>query len=137
MANFCVTGGTGFIAAYLVKRLLEDGHCVRTTVRDPGMFQLKEAFLLLQLFQSSILNLTGYPPTRPISKIRSQFLWILYFTRGCWESWFSLGVEWSQGETEDYESWSDGGRKFRWGCSRRWWGLPHCLSSSCAIWWEH
>lgn len=36
MANFCVTGGTGFIAAYLVKRLLEDGHCVRTTVRDPG-----------------------------------------------------------------------------------------------------
>ncbi|CBI27024.3 hypothetical protein VitviT2T_000274 [Vitis vinifera] len=36
MANFCVTGGTGFIAAYLVKRLLEDGHFVRTTVRDPG-----------------------------------------------------------------------------------------------------
>lgn len=36
MAEFCVTGGTGFIAAYLLKALLEMGHSVRTTVRDPG-----------------------------------------------------------------------------------------------------
>ncbi|XP_057962430.1 tetraketide alpha-pyrone reductase 2 [Malania oleifera] len=36
MAEYCVTGGTGFIAAYLVKALLERGHFVRTTVRDPG-----------------------------------------------------------------------------------------------------
>ncbi|KAK4605902.1 hypothetical protein RGQ29_000257 [Quercus rubra] len=35
MVEFCVTGGTGFIAAYLVKTLLEKGHTVRTTVRDP------------------------------------------------------------------------------------------------------
>ncbi|KAL2509655.1 Tetraketide alpha-pyrone reductase 2 [Forsythia ovata] len=35
MAEYCVTGGTGFIAAYLVKSLLERGHTVRTTVRDP------------------------------------------------------------------------------------------------------
>ncbi|KAL5759164.1 hypothetical protein ACOSP7_017686 [Xanthoceras sorbifolium] len=35
MAEYCVTGGTGFIAAYLVKTLLEKGHTVRTTVRDP------------------------------------------------------------------------------------------------------
>ncbi|KAF8390132.1 hypothetical protein HHK36_024654 [Tetracentron sinense] len=35
MPEFCVTGGTGFIAAYLVKSLLEKGHTVRTTVRDP------------------------------------------------------------------------------------------------------
>ncbi|KAG5240393.1 oxidoreductase family protein [Salix suchowensis] len=36
MPEYCVTGGTGFIAAYLVKSLLEKGHLVRTTVRDPG-----------------------------------------------------------------------------------------------------
>ncbi|XP_044492239.1 tetraketide alpha-pyrone reductase 2-like [Mangifera indica] len=35
MPEYCVTGGTGFIAAYLVKTLLEQGHSVRTTVRDP------------------------------------------------------------------------------------------------------
>ncbi|KAL3501709.1 hypothetical protein ACH5RR_036158 [Cinchona calisaya] len=35
MAEYCVTGGTGFIAAYLIKSLLENGHTVRTTVRDP------------------------------------------------------------------------------------------------------
>ncbi|WOG88942.1 hypothetical protein DCAR_0208177 [Daucus carota subsp. sativus] len=35
MPEYCVTGGTGFIAAYLVKSLLEKGHVVRTTVRDP------------------------------------------------------------------------------------------------------
>jgi nucleoside-diphosphate-sugar epimerase len=37
MAEYCVTGGTGLIAAYLVKALLEKGHSVRTTVRDPGV----------------------------------------------------------------------------------------------------
>ncbi|KAG4168865.1 hypothetical protein ERO13_A12G051501v2 [Gossypium hirsutum] len=36
MAEYCVTGGTGFIAAYLVKSLLEKGCFVRTTVQDPG-----------------------------------------------------------------------------------------------------
>ncbi|XP_065854035.1 tetraketide alpha-pyrone reductase 2-like isoform X1 [Euphorbia lathyris] len=36
MPEYCVTGGTGFIAAYLVKSLLQNGHTVRTTVRDPG-----------------------------------------------------------------------------------------------------
>ncbi|KAL3830919.1 hypothetical protein ACJIZ3_019721 [Penstemon smallii] len=35
MVEYCVTGGTGFIAAYLIKALLERGHTVRTTVRDP------------------------------------------------------------------------------------------------------
>ncbi|KAL5553182.1 hypothetical protein UlMin_040583 [Ulmus minor] len=35
MPEYCVTGGTGFIAAYLVKALLEKGHTVRTTVRNP------------------------------------------------------------------------------------------------------
>lgn len=38
MPEYCVTGGTGFVAAYLVKALLEKGHTVRTTVRDPGTY---------------------------------------------------------------------------------------------------
>ncbi|KAE8669302.1 Vestitone reductase [Hibiscus syriacus] len=33
----CVTGGTGFIASWLIKRLLHEGYSVHTTVRsDPG-----------------------------------------------------------------------------------------------------
>ncbi|KDP29402.1 hypothetical protein JCGZ_18323 [Jatropha curcas] len=36
MPEYCVTGGTGFIAAYLIKSLLDKGHTVRATVRDPG-----------------------------------------------------------------------------------------------------
>lgn len=32
----CVTGANGFVASWLVKRLLESGYHVRGTVRDPG-----------------------------------------------------------------------------------------------------
>lgn len=45
MPEYCVTGGTGLIAAYLIKSLLEKGHLVRTTVRDPGNIQ-KIGYLL-------------------------------------------------------------------------------------------
>ncbi|KAG5627741.1 hypothetical protein H5410_012959 [Solanum commersonii] len=38
MTEYCVTGGTGFIAAYLINALLLKGHIVRTTVCDPGNF---------------------------------------------------------------------------------------------------
>ncbi|KAH9307096.1 hypothetical protein KI387_011500, partial [Taxus chinensis] len=34
--EMCVTGGTGFIAAYLIRGLLQKGYTVRTTVRNPG-----------------------------------------------------------------------------------------------------
>ncbi|XP_054784797.1 vestitone reductase-like isoform X2 [Prosopis cineraria] len=35
--KICVTGGTGFIASWIIKRLLEDGYSVNTTIRsDPG-----------------------------------------------------------------------------------------------------
>ncbi|KAG4925433.1 hypothetical protein AAZX31_18G201400 [Glycine max] len=33
----CVTGGTGFLGSWIIKRLLEDGYAVNTTIRsDPG-----------------------------------------------------------------------------------------------------
>ncbi|KAL4325519.1 hypothetical protein GQ457_11G000950 [Hibiscus cannabinus] len=33
----CVTGGTGFVASWLIKALLHEGYSVHTTVRaDPG-----------------------------------------------------------------------------------------------------
>ncbi|KAJ8476111.1 hypothetical protein OPV22_019838 [Ensete ventricosum] len=35
MPEYCVTGGTGFIASYLIRELLSRGHTVRATVRDP------------------------------------------------------------------------------------------------------
>lgn len=33
--TFCVTGGTGFVASWLVKRLLHKGYTVHATARDP------------------------------------------------------------------------------------------------------
>ncbi|WP_316252220.1 NmrA family NAD(P)-binding protein [Mycolicibacter heraklionensis] len=34
-APVLVTGGSGYIASWIVRYLLEDGHMVRATVRDP------------------------------------------------------------------------------------------------------
>ena len=34
----CVTGASGFLASWLVKRLLLSGYHVTGTVRDPGLF---------------------------------------------------------------------------------------------------
>uniref|UniRef100_A0A453D5Q4 NAD-dependent epimerase/dehydratase domain-containing protein n=1 Tax=Aegilops tauschii subsp. strangulata TaxID=200361 RepID=A0A453D5Q4_AEGTS len=42
----CVTGGSGYIAAVLIKLLLEKGYAVKTTVRDPGLV-LVSSFLVL------------------------------------------------------------------------------------------
>ncbi|XP_062157623.1 tetraketide alpha-pyrone reductase 2-like [Alnus glutinosa] len=62
MAEYCVTGGTGLIAAYLVKALLEKGHTVRTTVRDPGdvrkvgfLWELNGAKERLKLVKADLL----------------------------------------------------------------------------------
>ncbi|XP_059455722.1 tetraketide alpha-pyrone reductase 2-like [Corylus avellana] len=62
MAEYCVTGGTGLIAAYLVKALLDKGHTVRTTVRDPGdvrkvgfLWELNGAKERLKLIKADLL----------------------------------------------------------------------------------
>lgn len=35
----CVTGGTGYVASWLIMRLLQHGYSVNTTIRsDPGRF---------------------------------------------------------------------------------------------------
>ena len=37
----CVTGGTGYLASWLIKRLLDHGYSVHTTIRpDPGKASL-------------------------------------------------------------------------------------------------
>lgn len=36
-ATVCVTGASGFIGSWLVKRLLERGYIVNATVRDTGI----------------------------------------------------------------------------------------------------
>ncbi|XP_057447851.1 tetraketide alpha-pyrone reductase 2-like [Lotus japonicus] len=63
MPEFCVTGGTGFIAAYLVQALLEKGHTVRTTVRNPGdvekvgfLMELSGAKERLKILKADLLN---------------------------------------------------------------------------------
>jgi hypothetical protein len=45
----CVTGASGFVASWLVKRLLERGYHVRGTVRDPGKILSASLFLTLCL----------------------------------------------------------------------------------------
>ncbi|OIW02350.1 hypothetical protein TanjilG_11244 [Lupinus angustifolius] len=62
MPEYCVTGGTGFIAAYLVKDLLEKGHTVRTTVRNPEdvdkvgfLRELNGAKERLKIFKADLL----------------------------------------------------------------------------------
>ncbi|KAH7841045.1 hypothetical protein Vadar_024903 [Vaccinium darrowii] len=63
MPEYCITGGTGFIAAYLVKSLLEKGHTVRTTVRDPGdvekvgfLWELSGAKERLKIFKADLME---------------------------------------------------------------------------------
>lgn len=44
----CVTGASGFLASWLVKRLLLEGYEVIGTVRDPG-FPIHLCFLVIAL----------------------------------------------------------------------------------------
>lgn len=59
--EYCVTGGTGFIAAYLVKSLLEKGHTVRATVRDPDkvaggfLWELEGAKERLKIYKADLM----------------------------------------------------------------------------------
>ncbi|KAF6165775.1 hypothetical protein GIB67_012672, partial [Kingdonia uniflora] len=62
MPEYCVTGGTGLIAAYIVKMLLEKGHTVRATVRNPEdlekvgfLWQMNGAKERLKLVKADLL----------------------------------------------------------------------------------
>lgn len=69
MPEYCVTGGTGFIAAYLVKSLLERGHTVRTTVRDPGKNLASVALNKLVCTSSTILLIVAVVSTGDDAKV--------------------------------------------------------------------
>lgn len=56
MPEYCVTGGTGYIAAFLIKALLEKGHTVRTTVRDPGIYMSNIIGFDLEIFYHILQN---------------------------------------------------------------------------------
>ncbi|GJN29294.1 hypothetical protein PR202_gb17509 [Eleusine coracana subsp. coracana] len=56
----CVTGAGGFIASWLVKRLLEEGYTVRGTVRNPGGFSDSYSIMLQSgLLAASHLSFTS------------------------------------------------------------------------------
>ena len=54
--TICVTAGTGFIASHIIKKLLEQGHDVRTTVRDP---KSKRVDFLRELEKSEPVQKSG------------------------------------------------------------------------------
>ncbi|KAL8167120.1 hypothetical protein V2J09_008619 [Rumex salicifolius] len=63
MPEYCVTGGTGYIASHLIKVLLEKGHTVRATVRDPEnlekvgfLWDLQGAKERLKLIKANLLE---------------------------------------------------------------------------------
>uniref|UniRef100_A0A0D9Y2Q7 NAD-dependent epimerase/dehydratase domain-containing protein n=1 Tax=Oryza glumipatula TaxID=40148 RepID=A0A0D9Y2Q7_9ORYZ len=62
MPEYCVTGGTGFIASHLIRALLAAGHTVRATVRDPEdeakvgfLWELDGASERLQLVKADLM----------------------------------------------------------------------------------
>nr|CAB3476455.1 unnamed protein product [Digitaria exilis] len=62
MPEYCVTGGTGFIASHLIRALLAAGHTVRATVRDPEdeekvgfLWELEGAGERLQLLRADLM----------------------------------------------------------------------------------
>lgn len=55
----CVTGGTGFIASWLIMRLLEQGYTVRTTVRSNPTGEILISFVSAYIFLS-LNKITSY-----------------------------------------------------------------------------
>ena len=46
----CVTGGTGYVASWLIMRLLQHGYSVRATVRsDPSKVLLSYIYIAMNL----------------------------------------------------------------------------------------
>lgn len=53
----CVTGGTGFLGSWMVKKLLELGYSVNTTTRmEPGSFNMQASLAIPLQLMFHILN---------------------------------------------------------------------------------
>jgi dihydroflavonol-4-reductase len=86
-----VTGGTGFIALYVVKLLLEHGHHVHTTVRSLANKKKCKSLLELQtqypdkltLFEADLLSHGSFfqamqgCDTKMVSRAASNQLWMV------------------------------------------------------------
>lgn len=53
MQNVLVTGGTGFLAGWTIRKLLEQGYCVRTTIRS-----LNKADVVINMLQTEGVDVT-------------------------------------------------------------------------------
>ena len=93
MPEYCVTGGTGFIAAYLVKSLLEKGHRVRTTVRDPGTNSNWSDFYPVTWLKQFVLDFFFffYQVCHAINYVVINTK-LFFFYRRCRKGWFASGV---------------------------------------------
>ena len=118
----CVTGASGFIASWLVKRLLESGYHVLGTVRDPGLLHL---VLMIWMYIELYLS------NEPLLKVQSLVWWL---DRESEESRTSLGFGRCKGKAGACESWPLGRRELWWCCDGLWGCLPHCVSNHHQIW---
>lgn len=85
----CVTGATGFIASWLIKRLLESGYHVVGTVRDPGIYEHIIPFVwnifitLVGYIDFCTMNSCLFVTYKEITKKRHTFGNYLVLKRGC------------------------------------------------------
>uniref|UniRef100_A0A453D2P6 NAD-dependent epimerase/dehydratase domain-containing protein n=1 Tax=Aegilops tauschii subsp. strangulata TaxID=200361 RepID=A0A453D2P6_AEGTS len=75
----CVTGGSGYIAAALIKLLLQKGYAVKTTVRDPGWLFVSSFIVLSFMYFSNLpfkirpRNLRSFGPCHAFFFVPSNF----------------------------------------------------------------
>lgn len=73
----CVTGASGFVASWLIKRLLESGYSVKGTVRNPGFLIFLLLILVICDYQVFLLLYKHRPKA---SKLTFILHYVNYYT---------------------------------------------------------